>query len=97
MTEAAEIGTRKVIAEHSTIGIVITTDGSISDIPREDYLEAGGAGDPGAAGAGKAVYRPAELRGPQVGPGSGLGRGHRQPVSGEVRAGELPASWRRKM
>ena len=39
MTEAAEIGTRKVIAEHSTIGIVITTDGSISDIPREDYLE----------------------------------------------------------
>ena len=39
VTEAAEIGTRKVIAEHSTIGIVITTDGSISDIPREDYLE----------------------------------------------------------
>ncbi len=40
MTEAAEIGTRKVIAEHSTIGIVITTDGSITDIPREEYLEA---------------------------------------------------------
>lgn len=40
MTEAAEIGTRKVITEHSTIGIVITTDGTISDIPREDYLEA---------------------------------------------------------
>ncbi len=40
MTEAAEVGTRKVIAEHSTIGIVITTDGSIADIPREDYLEA---------------------------------------------------------
>ena len=40
MTEAAEIGTRKVIAEHSTIGIVVTTDGSIADIPREDYLEA---------------------------------------------------------
>ena len=40
MTEAAEIGTRKVIAEHSTIGVVITTDGTISDIPREDYLEA---------------------------------------------------------
>lgn len=40
MTEAAEVGTRKVIAEHSTIGIVITTDGSITDIPREDYLEA---------------------------------------------------------
>ena len=40
MTEAAEIGTRKVITEHSTIAIVVTTDGSITDIPREDYLEA---------------------------------------------------------
>ncbi len=40
MAEAAEIGTRKVIVEHSTIGIVITTDGSITDIPREDYIQA---------------------------------------------------------
>ena len=39
MAEAAEIGTRKVIEDHSTVGIVVTTDGSISDIPREDYLE----------------------------------------------------------
>ncbi len=39
MTEAAEIGTKKVISEHSTIGLVITTDGSITDIPREDYKE----------------------------------------------------------
>ena len=38
--EAAEIGTRKVIAEHSTIGILVTTDGSITDIPREDYIDA---------------------------------------------------------
>ena len=37
---AAEIGTRKVITEHSTIGLVITTDGSISDIPRDEYAEA---------------------------------------------------------
>ena len=37
---AAEIGTKKVINEHSTIGLVITTDGSISDIPREEYAEA---------------------------------------------------------
>lgn len=37
---AAEIGTKKVIEEHSTIGILITTDGSITDIPREDYLRA---------------------------------------------------------
>ena len=40
MSDAAEIGTRKVIAEHSTIGIVITTDGSVTDIPRECYLPA---------------------------------------------------------
>ena len=40
MTEAAEIGTRKVIAEHCTIGIVVTTDGTITDIGREDYLNA---------------------------------------------------------
>lgn len=37
---AAEVGTRKVITEHSTIGVVITTDGSITDIPREEYEEA---------------------------------------------------------
>lgn len=37
---AAEIGTQKVINEHSTIGLVITTDGSISDIPRTEYEEA---------------------------------------------------------
>lgn len=37
---AAEIGTRKVIEEHSTIGLVVTTDGSISTIPREEYAEA---------------------------------------------------------
>ena len=38
--QAAEIGTKKVIQEHSTIGILVTTDGSITDIPREDYVEA---------------------------------------------------------
>jgi len=37
---AAEIGTKKVIQEHSTIGILVTTDGSITDIPREDYIAA---------------------------------------------------------
>jgi len=35
--DAAEIGTRKVITEHSTIGVVVTTDGTIGEIPREDY------------------------------------------------------------
>ncbi|MEN6413683.1 MAG: stage IV sporulation protein A [Veillonellales bacterium] len=38
--EAAEVGTRKVIAEHSTIGIVITTDGTVTDLSREKYLAA---------------------------------------------------------
>ncbi|MGN0526486.1 MAG: stage IV sporulation protein A [Acutalibacteraceae bacterium] len=37
---AAEIGTQKVITEHSTIGLVVTTDGTISDIPRDEYEEA---------------------------------------------------------
>lgn len=38
--EAAEIGTKKVITEHSTIGLVVTTDGSITEIARNDYVEA---------------------------------------------------------
>ncbi|WP_035290751.1 stage IV sporulation protein A [Clostridium sp. KNHs214] len=38
--EAAEIGTKKVINEHSTIGLVVTTDGSITDITREEYVKA---------------------------------------------------------
>jgi stage IV sporulation protein A len=38
--DAAEIGTRKVIQEHSTIGVVVTTDGTIGDIERGDYMEA---------------------------------------------------------
>ncbi len=40
MSEAAEIGTRKVINDHSTIGIVVTTDGTITGIPREEYAQA---------------------------------------------------------
>lgn len=40
ISEAAELGTSKVIREHSTIGLVITTDGSICDIPRSDYADA---------------------------------------------------------
>ncbi len=38
--EAAEIGTRKVITEHSTIGVLVTTDGSIAGIPRLNYVDA---------------------------------------------------------
>ncbi len=42
MAQAAEIGTRKVIEEHSTIGLVITTDGSFGEIPRQNYEQAEG-------------------------------------------------------
>lgn len=38
--EAAELGTKKVIEDHSTIGIVLTTDGTITDIPRSSYIGA---------------------------------------------------------
>lgn len=38
--EAAETGTRKVIREHSTVGILVTTDGSIGELPRESYVDA---------------------------------------------------------
>ncbi len=38
--EAAEIGTQKVIADHSTIGLVVTTDGTITDLPRSAYVDA---------------------------------------------------------
>ena len=40
MTRAAELGTKKVMEEHCSIGLVVTTDGSITDIPRWDYVEA---------------------------------------------------------
>ena len=40
MTQAAELGTKKVMEEHCSIGLVVTTDGSITDIPRSDYITA---------------------------------------------------------
>lgn len=40
MTEAAEVGTQRVMQEHCSIGLVVTTDGSVTDIPREDYIAA---------------------------------------------------------
>ena len=40
MTEAAELGTKKVMEGHCSIGIVVTTDGTITEIPREDYVQA---------------------------------------------------------
>ena len=40
MTQAAELGTKKVMHEHCTIGLVVTTDGTVTEIPRQDYLSA---------------------------------------------------------
>ena len=40
MTDAAELGTKKVMEEHCSIGLVVTTDGTVTDIPRADYLTA---------------------------------------------------------
>ena len=40
MTQAAELGTKKVMDGHCSIGIVVTTDGTVTDIPRQDYLDA---------------------------------------------------------
>ena len=40
MTQAAELGTRKVMEEHCSLGLVVTTDGTVADIPRKDYLQA---------------------------------------------------------
>jgi len=40
MTEAAQLGTKKVMEDHCSIGLVVTTDGTVTDIPREDYLAA---------------------------------------------------------
>ncbi len=40
MTEAAELGTKKVMEEHCTVGVVVTTDGTVTDIPRSDYIAA---------------------------------------------------------
>ena len=42
MTAAAELGTKKVMSGHATLGLVVTTDGTITDIPREDYVSAEG-------------------------------------------------------
>ena len=40
LAKAAELGTRKIMEEHCTVGIVVTTDGTVTDIPRADYVQA---------------------------------------------------------
>ncbi len=52
---AAELGTQKVITEHSTIGLVVTTDGSVTDLPRTAYISGRGARDCGTKKPRKTV------------------------------------------
>ena len=80
---AAETGTRKVIRDHSTIGIVVTTDGTISEIPRENYLHPGRkAGHRRAGSAGQAFRHPAQQHPPRRPGDTGAGRS----VGTELRA-----------
>ena len=95
---AAEIGTRKVINEHSTIGLVVTTDGSISDIPREEYREA----EERVIRELQEIHKPfvvlLNLHGPpeRTGPegAAGDGRGVRGPGAGHVLPGPWPGGHR---
>ena len=70
---AAETGTTRVIREHATIGLVVTTDGSVADLPRDAYLQAERRIIAELEQIGQAVPDPAQLRGPgqreQPGPG----------------------------
>ncbi len=61
---AAETGTRKVICEHSTIGVVVTTDGSVSDIPPGGLRRSGKEGHHRTGSAGQALYHPAQQHPP---------------------------------
>lgn len=88
-TMAAEIGTRKVIRDHSTIGLVITTDGSFGELERQAYIKPEETGSPGASGDRKTVsgafkLQPPVFRGDQEsGPGTG------NEIWGLCHAGEL--------
>ena len=66
MTEAAELGTQKVMEEHCSIGLVVTTDGTITDIPREDYLEAEGKAIRDMQATGKPYLVVINSRSPQA-------------------------------
>lgn len=50
--EAAQLGTRKVMTDHATVGVVVTTDGTVAELPREAVCARRGADDPGAENPG---------------------------------------------
>lgn len=90
MTEAAELGTKKVMEDHCTAGIVITTDGSVTDIPRGGLPGCRDPLDPGYAGNGKTVFSPGELHKSAVGTGSEPLSGDCTAVSCDLSGGQLP-------
>ena len=61
-SQAAELGTQKVITDHATIGIVVTCDGSFGEIPRENYIEPEERTVAEFKEAGEAFYHSAEFR-----------------------------------
>ncbi len=73
---AAEMGTEKVIREHATIGVVITTDGSIGTMEAGKLRGSGEPGDPAAAGASQAVCGGTEFHASGIGCSSGTGFCH---------------------
>lgn len=88
-TKAAEIGTKKVIHDHSTIGIVVTTDGSIGELPRNSYRGGRKENDPGAEKHWKAVRGLGQY--PETVQRRGKKRGRRNPerISGNGTSGQL--------
>ena len=66
LADAAELGTKKVMEEHCSIGLVVTTDGTITDIPREDYLEAEGKAIRDMQATGKPYLVVINSRSPQA-------------------------------
>lgn len=88
-TKAAEIGTKKVIHDHSTIGIVVTTDGSIGELPRNSYRAAEKKTNPGAEKHWKAVRGLGQY--PETVQRRGKKRGRRNPerISGNGTSGQL--------
>ena len=92
---AAETGTRKVICEHSTIGIVVTTDGSISEIPPGKLPARRKAGGGRAGSAGQTLCHPAQQYPPGCSGDKGSGCRAGTGIRTHGPAGELPGSAKR--
>ena len=88
-TKAAEIGTKKVIHDHSTIGIVVTTDGSIGELLRESYRAAEKENDPGAEKHRQAICGSGKYQETIQYRGEECGRRNPKRISGDSTSGQL--------